>query len=149
MNITPELFSQIASFQSNQANIIQNQANIIQNQATVVQHTNSKRTYKCIFWLINIYLLDVNLNPNTTIQYAPQISARPPAPQPQQTHQPHSNRVVQLDGAHDTSDEDDDEDEYRDNDDDHEDNDDEVNDDENDGQGEDEVLHRYYLLIYL
>ena len=80
---------------------------------------------------------DVNLNPNT-IQYASAAQiTRPSGPQTGAT-QP--NRVVQLDGAHDTSDEDDDEDEYRDNDDDHEDNDDEVNDDDNDGQGEDEVL---------
>ncbi|CAG2122791.1 unnamed protein product, partial [Medioppia subpectinata] len=50
-----------------------------------------------------------------------------------------ANRVVQLDGANDTSDEDDDEDDYRDrDDDDHEDNDEEINDDDNDGQGEDE-----------
>lgn len=89
--------------------------------------------------LITYYSIDVSLNPNQTIQFAPasQINARPAAPQPQQ---PSNNRVVQLDGAHDTSDEDEDEDEYRDNDDDHEDNDDEVNDDENDGQGEDEVI---------
>lgn len=112
LNITPELFNQLANFQSN-PNIMN------QNQATVVQHTS-------------------NLNP--TIQYASaaQINARPPAPQSGPSIQNQTNRVVQLDGAHDTSDEDDDEDEYRDNDDDHEDNDDEINDEDNDGQGEDE-----------
>jgi len=79
--------------------------------------------------------IDVNIGQNT-IQYA---AAAPRQPQPAATRPPQPNRVVQLDGAHDTSDEDDDEDEYRDNDDDHDDNDDEVNDDDNEGQGEDEV----------
>lgn len=49
-----------------------------------------------------------------------------------------SNRIVQIDGANDTSDDDDEDDEFRD-DDDHEDNDDEQNEDEIEDPGEEEV----------
>lgn len=49
-----------------------------------------------------------------------------------------SNQVVQLDGPHDTSDEEEDEEDGKDGDEEHEDNDEEKNDEENDSPGEDE-----------
>lgn len=110
MQLPPDFFNQIANFQHQTGNVIS------QTQPTVVHHTSNV------------------IGPNT-IQYAAATSRQPQTPA---ARPPQPNRVVQLDGAHDTSDEDDDEDEYRDNDDDHDDNDDEVNDDDNEVQGEDE-----------
>lgn len=125
------------SFNINNLNsdILSQITNNFQQSSTVPNHVITQPT-------VLHHTSNVNLNPNT-IQYAsaPANTSRQPPAQatsPPTTLPAQVNRVVQLDGAHDTSDEDEDEDEYRDNDDDHDDNDDEVNDDENEGQGEDE-----------
>ncbi|KAI1284814.1 Transcription initiation factor IIA subunit 1 [Halotydeus destructor] len=89
--------------------------NVSQQQASVLQHTNQATAAGIQF--------------TTGAPQTSQAATRPPQP----------NRIVQLDGPNDSSDEDEEEDEFRENDDDHDDDNDDDNDAENEFPGEDEV----------